>query len=251
VIEALVPERQEIELPEGHTYAGWCAICEGPVTYAVSSTWLRDGLICGTCGSLPRNRRLSAVLDLVKPAWRSADLWEIAPFGAASQRLQQECRGYVGTHYWPDVPPGGERWGYVCQNVEAPTFEPASLDVVVSQDVFEHVLDWSAGMRSVARVLRPGGIHVWTTPRQRTLPCTQLRARLVNGQLEHIAPPEYHGNPVADGSLVTVDWGMDLETLVCEVSGLDTVSVRLESTAQGMLGSYSEVFVSRRGTAAS
>ena len=64
--------------------------------------------------------------------------------------------------------------------------------------------------------------------------------------MEHLADPEYHGNPVADGSLVTMDWGMDLEQLVGQASGLDTMSVRLESRYQGMLGAYSEVFVSRK-----
>jgi Methyltransferase domain len=242
-----VPEAQDVELDEGDAWGGWCAVCGGHRRFVVRSTWLRDGLICDDCGTVPRNRRVIAVLDLVRPDWASGDLWEIAPFGPTSARLQSLCDGYLGTHYWPDLPPGGERWGYTCQDVEAPTFPDASFDVVVSQDVFEHVFNWAAGMRSIARVLRPGGVHVWTTPRLRNFPRSAARATLTDGgEVEHLAEPEYHGNPVADGSLVTMDWGMDLEQLVGQASGLDTMSVRLESRYQGMLGSYSEVFVSRK-----
>lgn len=244
--EQLVTEVQEIGLPSGHRYDGMCAVCEGPATFEVTTPWLRDGLICTACGTFPRNRRLTLALDHIGVDWRRGQLWEIAPFGATSDRLQRECAGYVGTHYWPDVPPGGERWGFTCQDVEAPTFADNTFDVVVSQDVFEHVFDWQRGMTQIARVLRPGGVHVWTVPRLRTLARTQTRARRVDGQVVYDAEAAYHGDPVADGSLVTSDWGLDLEELVRDAAGLDTISVRLESEHHGLLGTYSEVFVSRR-----
>ena len=48
--------------------------------------------------------------------------------------------------------------------IERLDFEDESFDVVVSCDVLEHVEDDDAGMREIARVLRPGGICVLTVP---------------------------------------------------------------------------------------
>lgn len=51
-----------------------------------------------------------------------------------------------------------------CVTGTALPFPDASLDVVVSLDVFEHIPDSDAHLREVARVLRPGGMYVLQTP---------------------------------------------------------------------------------------
>lgn len=50
----------------------------------------------------------------------------------------------------------------VTDNVAA--VESESVDVVVSVEVMEHVLDLDAYLRDIHRVLRPGGSFIWTTP---------------------------------------------------------------------------------------
>lgn len=47
-------------------------------------------------------------------------------------------------------------------------------------------------------------------------------------------------------SLVTFDWGLDLETVIAEASGLRTTTLRLESREYGIMGEFREVFVSRK-----
>jgi SAM-dependent methyltransferase len=188
------------------------------------------------------------VLSMVRPDWRHIRLWDIAPSGPASARLKRECPGYLETHYWPDVAPGTMIDGIRCEDLEHPSLLDGSMDVIVSSDVFEHVIDIDAALGQIARVLTPDGLHVWTTPRISTLSTSKPRVRRGPSGLEYLEPVEVHGDPVcADGAIVTFDWGQDLPARVEAAAGMSTAVLRLESRAHGVIGEFREVFVSHRG----
>jgi SAM-dependent methyltransferase len=227
-------------LDVGDQWEGYCPPHEGRTTFDVTSVWLRDGLICGQCGSIPRVRAISHVIDLVVPDWPRKSIWEMAPFGAASDRLRERGEDYTQSHFWPEVPLGTYQGDVRCEDVERLTFDDESFDLVVSQDVFEHVME-------VARVLRPGGLHIFTVPRKRELLTSRPRAVRPNLEIIHLEEPEYHGNPVdPSGSLVTFDWGLDLERFIGASAPFETLSYRVESFHLGLLGEFLEVFVSRK-----
>lgn len=235
----------------GNEWPGFCTVCERLVIFRAQGTWHRDELVCTTCGSVPRMRALLAVLSIVSPQWRDARMWEVAPGGASSQKLQAECRQYVPSHYWPDVATGTNVDGVRCEDLERPTFDDASFDIVVSSDVFEHIIDVDTAHAQIARVLDDGGIHVWTAPQYRDLESSRPRVLRTPAGLEHLVPAEYHGDPVnADGVLVTYDWGRDLPDRVESASSMWTTVFRLESRSHGLLGEFLEVFVSHKGVPA-
>lgn len=229
-------------------WPGYCAICEGGVVFRSYGSWHRDQLVCTVCGSIPRQRALVSVLSVVKPDWRRLRIWELAPAGPASDKLRMECDQYISSQFWPDVVPGTLIDGVRCEDIERPTLADASVDVIISSDVFEHIVDVDAALAQVARVLGPEGVHVWTTPQYRDRDISAPRVRRSDSSLEYLVPPEYHSDPVnPDGALVTYDWGQDLPDRVASVAGMWTTIFRLESQVHGLLGEFLEVFVSHRG----
>ena len=61
-------------------------------------------------------------------------------------------------------------------NLEALPLEDEAFDLVLCTQVIEHLLDPAAGVRELARVLRPGGVLVLTTDNRRALVSKTLNA---------------------------------------------------------------------------
>jgi SAM-dependent methyltransferase len=225
--------------------AGFCPTCAQPTRFVARDNWLRDHYRCTRCGSIPRERALMLVIEQFLPNWRELTVHESSPGQrGASQRLAAECRNYIPSQFYPAVTPGARVGRSRCENLEAMSFEDASIDLHVSQDVLEHVFRPDSAFREIARTLRPGGMHIFTVPLvNKAKPSTQ-RARLADGEVVHIEPPQYHGNPVGDGrALVTVEWGYDICRYIYEAAGLFTHMVHIDDLSHGVRADLIEVLV--------
>lgn len=229
---------------------GVCPVCEQQVTFTAKDDWLRDHFLCGNCGSQPRERALMKVLADLRPDWRSLAIHESSPGTAASRRLAAEAPGYVSSHYGPGVPLGTAhpQWGWRCEDLENQTFPDKSFDLVVTQDVFEHLFAPDRAIAEVARTLKPGGFHICTVPIvNKAAPSVRRARRDRQGKIEHLMEPVYHANPIdVQGSLVTVDWGYDIADYLDEASGLSTTIWTLDDMSRGIRAEYIEVLVSRK-----
>lgn len=77
---------------------GWCPICEADVTFSSNDAWLRDHLVCSSCGSIPRERALMKIIADYYPNWRELKIHETSPAGrGASAKLQQEGVCYTAS----------------------------------------------------------------------------------------------------------------------------------------------------------
>jgi SAM-dependent methyltransferase len=188
------------------------------------------------------------VLDHFRPSWPGDVVHESSPGNrGASVRLSAQCSAYVSSQFFSGVPSGQRVQQMRCENLEAMSFSDASVDVHVTQDVLEHVFDPDAVFREIARTLVPGGMHIFTTPLVNKHSRTERAASLVNGEIVHHLPPEYHGNPVsAEGSLVTMRWGYDITEHIARASGLSTQLVYLDALELGIRAEYIEVLITRK-----
>lgn len=116
------------------------------------------------------------------------------------------------------------------QNLENLTYADGSFDVVITQDVFEHINNPFSAFFEIARILKLGGGHFFTVPIDAPLHKTVSRITIENGVRKAVLPEIYHGNPIdkENGSLVTYDWGNDICELIEECSGMKTSIVEFD-----------------------
>ncbi len=221
-----------------------CSICKRTTFFYEEGHWPREKDRCVRCGSIPRWRALFQTLEDRIPEWRTLAIHESSPYGAVSQKLKMGCTGYTPTYYFPGVKSGSYKNGFRCENLEQLSFVDHSFDIVITQDVLEHVANPQAVCREICRTLKKGGRHIFT------LPCdwsknTEPRVTFNGSEIIHLKNPEYHGNPIDNkGSLVVTDWGNDVCVLINQWTGMNTEVIKYYAGDAGASDEGIDVFMS-------
>jgi SAM-dependent methyltransferase len=224
--------------------SGYCHCCRQDTIFTSHGDWLRDTYLCDKCGSIPRQRALQHILDRYFSDWSSLKIHESSP---SNTLISQLCDNYSSSQFLEGVPLGSEKEGVRCENLEKLTFADETFDLVITQDVMEHVHTPKAAFNSIMRVIKPGGAHVFTAPKHPGLKSSYPRIQVTENGIEHLMKPEYHGNPVGDGrALVTWDYGDDFENLVMEWTAIPIQTYITRDRSLGLDGEYLEVFVMKK-----
>jgi SAM-dependent methyltransferase len=232
-------------------WQGFCPICNHTVTFRAEAAWLRDNLFCLSCerGSIPRERALMLTIESLAPQWRTLRIHESSPSErGVSLRLRRECPAYIATQFFPNITLGAQHAGVRCEDLEHQTFADESFDLVITQDVMEHVFEPALVYREIWRTLRPRGLYLHTTPIYKQRVSSMRRAaKLADGSIRYLARREYHGNPIDDqGSLVTWHYGYDLPDLIVNWAPFDVEVRRFHDRRHGVLGEFTEVIACRK-----
>jgi SAM-dependent methyltransferase len=119
--------------------------------------------------------------------------------------------GYQNSFFWNDVETGALLDGIQCQNLERLTFESDSFDLVISSDIMEHVRKPWKAFEDIHRVLKPGGMHVFSIPVQKPLPSKCIDRVDTSTETDNfLLEPNYHGDGIGGKSLVYIDYGWDI-----------------------------------------
>ena len=235
---------------------GFCLVCGRRTVFLISDrSNLREDARCWHCGSISRNRHvakcvLAALRDRGVERLRDLALrsdLRVYYLGSSGAMLTVWGeRPYITCSEYFDGGESGERRdGVLCQNVERLSFADNSFDLVISEDVFEHVADYRQGLREVHRVLKPGGHHIFTVPFEFTDQTTSRFAR-EGDEYVPIQPLYTHGDPVRGSIPVFTHFGYDLLEFLQGI-GMEAsleLSDPKEERRLGTFGSYT--FVTRK-----
>jgi len=230
---------------KGRANPGYCPICMKKTIFIKFNPWLRDHYKCISCDSIPRHRALLNAMNLFYPKWKEANIHESSPGGVNSDYIRSNCQNYSFSYFFPEVDPGSCKNGARCESLEGMTYEDNSFDIIITQDVLEHVVHPDKVFKEIARVLKPGGLHIFTVPFYRDLNKTRPRITEDHGEICYILEPLFHVNPIDEkGSLVTYDYGLDLPELIHQYSKMKTTIYLQKDRYLGLEGEFLEVFIS-------
>lgn len=143
---------------------------------------------------------------------------EFSNHGAFFKFLKKEYKNLTTSEYFYGIKPGEYKNMILCQDVQNLSFKNESFEVFTSTEVFEHVQDDVKGFSEVLRCLKPGGHFIFTVPIDSNVKNTLTRAKVVDGEIVHILPPEYHGDHLSNkGILAFRTYGMDIEQKLLDV----------------------------------
>ena len=221
--DRLLGSRQPFEFP------AYCVVCDivlptrltwhfagSDARGAVHPAWT-ETCVCTSCGL---NSRMRAVMAYLKAHYSNARKVYFAEESTKSFKVAKAIFGdVVGSEYLgPERQPGrrylraNRRFLVRHEDLVHLSFPSEAFNLVVTQDVFEHIPQYRDAFKEILRVLAPAGSLVFTVPFFAEETQTRIRA-VVNGDgaVQHILPPEIHGNPVdKGGSLCFQNFGWDI-----------------------------------------
>jgi len=237
---------------------GYCKVCDKPTTFLVDrlygaqesvEVWMpnwRERLVCAHCQLTNRQR---AILYVIKEAVatrteQAVSLYTMEEITPLFTCLSHNLENVTGSEYLGEGIEGGTIVdGMRHENVEALSFSDQSFDIITSNDVLEHVNLPEQAFGEMYRVLKQGGEIFVTIPFHINAIQTVRHAKLVNGEVKHLFPPIYHGNPLSEkGSLVFNDFGWYFVEQLKAVGFQDVSLCHYWSYLYGYLGEPQDYF---------
>ena len=241
-----ISEKVDREVFDEGLFRGCCSVCHVMQDFSMTRlrAWngrlnFREDLTCPQCGLMNRQR---AMIELFRQNVQTGSFFRalLLGFSKLTKRLIPKSNAAVifcyecTTSFYAGLSKvmrgeyegmtliGSEFLGFdkkpgeVINNIRHEdalnlSFGNESVDVIISNDVYEHVPDVDLALQEVFRCLRRGGSLIFSIPFHRNNLTTHKRAEIVNGQLVLLQEEIYHGNPVSEkGSLVFYDFGWDI-----------------------------------------
>lgn len=194
-----------------------CHICGVTTDFVIgdNDVLLREAK-CSNCGASIRNSDVAGELLGYINEWNS-DLTSMTGRLSGLNILNACSSGYIHNalknlpeytccEYLDGVPSGEYQDGVLCVDLCNIPFPADTFDLVITEDVFEHIVNYEKAMEEILRVLKVGGCHIFTVPVHENKKTESREGK----------QPVYHDDPVRpdDGTRVVTDWGEDIKDII-------------------------------------
>lgn len=251
---------------EGFRTSGFCCACGTHTRFLTSfmystgntpdgrpmPNW-REHMQCEHCGLVNRMRAALNVLHTYAPPEKNSQIFITERLTKTYQWFAQRYPNLQGSEYFgSSYQPGSIVDGIRHEDVMNLSFAGGSFDRVLSFDVLEHVPDPYCAFRELYRVLKPGGVLIFSAPFSSDSEVDIVRATLKeDGTITHHMPAEYHGNPVdpEGGALCFRYFGWEMLDKLRSIGFENVRCLAYWSEEQGYLGREQFILVATKLTA--
>lgn len=198
-------------------------------------------LLIKSLGLVAGDRAILEVLSLYSYSKRLNDLSILVaePFSALSLQIRGRFPRAIASGYMPQSP--GSLFPIKHIDLQIIDLPDDSMDVLITREVFEHLTDYPAALADAARILKSGGMYLFTCPFHCNANATTQRATLsAQGDIVHLLEPEYHSDPLrpSEGILVFQIPGWDILDAIRAAGFSDAAVCYLSNPRGGVVGKH-------------
>ena len=161
-----------------------------------------------------------------KDRYQGKVAYELSTYGSTLAWLRRNFQHVITSEWMPGLPLGQTVNGTRNEDVQRLTFASDSIDLVSSNQVFEHVPDDLLGFGECLRVLRTGGAMILSLPLFDAA-TTQRIATLENSKVVFIGEAEYHDSRLEGACSVPVFWHHAVGDIAARVQSVGFRSAEL------------------------
>lgn len=205
-----------------------------------------------SCPETHFNNRMRAtfhLFDIEMGAYRNSDIYITEQVTPIYRYFSEKFSNVVGSEFLGGAITAGtiNANGIRNENLCNLSFMNETFDIVVSLDVLEHIPSYEKAFSECARVIRPFGKMMWSVPFVPSSSKNLVRAKMINGEVSHILPPEYHGDPLSgDGVLCFQHFGWEMLDQIRAAGFRDAYALCYHSMEFGYLGGEQFIFVAEK-----
>jgi SAM-dependent methyltransferase len=245
------------------TVNGVCYVCKKRVDFHVdfryackvngvlTPNW-RESLVCPQCGL---NNRMRAAIQIFQQECRPAPDSRIYISEQTTPLYSLLTNNYLhvkGSEYRGDSMPYGEnkKTGLRNEDLTKLSFKNKEFDYILSFDVLEHVPNYRKALSECFRCLKPDAVFYFSVPFIKDQIKNLVRACINGkGEVNHILPPEYHGDPINPGGCLCFhQFGWELLDELNDIGFKNVNALLYWSRELGYLGGLQVQFIATKNT---